>query len=329
MSVLLVFVDGIGFGREEAANPFAHIPSAIFASLGGHAHRTSRADVVVSSLDATLGHPGLPQSATGQATIYTGTDAIAVAGGHRSAWPMGALVAHIASESIFAKAQKQGIRAAFLNVFDEARAERYARVFRGDEPRPKRFHMSASTLAALAGGDMPGDARRLATGRALEEGRAATFDLTGDAIRARGYRAPRRTLTEAARAIATGARESDLALFETFLTDEAGHAQDMSWARHEIMRLDRFLTVLFDSLDARRDLVVVTSDHGNLEDLSTRSHTRNRVPLFSWGNGAARFAEDAAAAGGSLASLASVLLAHADPHTKKNARQGHITPPSR
>jgi len=311
MSVLLVFIDGIGFGREGAPNPFDGSPSEIFAPLSGRASATSRDDVVVSSLDASLGHAGLPQSATGQATLYTGTDAIAVAGGHRSAWPTGALIDHIANHSIFANAQKRGISAGFLNAYDAARAERYARVFRGDEKRPKRFHMSASTIAALAGGSQPGDARMLASEDALRDGRAATFDLTGDAFRAHGYPAPRRSIVDAARAIARGAREKELALFETFLTDEAGHAQDMAWARHEIVRLDRFLTALFDSLDASKDLVVVTSDHGNLEDLSTRSHTKSRVPLFAWGNGALRFTSEVATAGGSLASVADVLLDHA------------------
>ena len=32
--------------------------------------------------------------------------------------------------------------------------------------------------------------------------------------------------------------------------------------------------------------MLLTSDHGNIEDLSTRSHTRNPVPLMAWGPGA-------------------------------------------
>ncbi len=228
-------------------------------------------------------------------------------------WPTGAVIDHIKNESLFAKARNLGISAGFLNAFHDRHAEKYARVFRGDEPRPKRFHMSASTIAALAGGARDDEARMLAGENALGDGRAATFDLTGDAIRARGYHAPRRSIVDAAHAIAAGAHEKDLALFETFLTDEAGHAQDTAWARHEIVRLDRFLGALFDSLDANKDLVVITSDHGNLEDLSTRSHTRNRIPLFAWGKDASTFTNAVAAAGGSLASVAGVLLAHATP----------------
>ena len=46
--------------------------------------------------------------------------------------------------------------------------------------------------------------------------------------------------------------------------------------------LDAFFGSILDALpdDA---LLVVTSDHGNLEDLSTKSHTRHPVPLVAWG----------------------------------------------
>jgi phosphopentomutase len=116
-------------------------------------------------------------------------------------------------------------------------------------------------------------------------GRAVTFDFTGEVLRAFGVPAPRRSIEDAARTLAAAAREVDLAVFETFLTDKAGHAQDVGWARHEIARVERFLAALLDAVDPRDTLVVVTSDHGNLEDLSTRSHTRAPVPLMAAGGG--------------------------------------------
>ena len=81
---LLVFVDGIGLGRPGAHNPFDGAPVSLLAPLAGGA---ADARVAVGALDATLGHPGLPQSATGQATLFTGDDAVAVAGGHREGLP--------------------------------------------------------------------------------------------------------------------------------------------------------------------------------------------------------------------------------------------------
>jgi bisphosphoglycerate-independent phosphoglycerate mutase (AlkP superfamily) len=36
--------------------------------------------------------------------------------------------------------------------------------------------------------------------------------------------------------------------------------------------------------------MILTSDHGNIEDLSTRSHTLNPVPTIIWGAGSQRVA---------------------------------------
>jgi phosphopentomutase len=124
-------------------------------------------------------------------------------------------------------------------------------------------------------------------------GQAATFDFTGEICRFFGMPAPVRSLADAARAVAAGASQLDVALFETFLTDKAGHAQDVTWARTEIGRVERFLSALFDAVDPSEQLVVVTSDHGNLEDLSTRSHTRAPVPLFAYGAGSEEFVRGA------------------------------------
>jgi hypothetical protein len=282
--VLLVFVDGIGLGRPGAHNPFDGAPVKILAPLSG---RDGDPRVALASLDATLGYAGLPQSATGQAVLFTGHDAMAVAGGHREGCPTRPVAALLARESLLSRARARGLRAALLNAFEPVRALRIARIASGDELATRHFRPSASALAQLA------DGTPLRTLRDAHEGRALTFDFTGEVCRAFGQGAPRRTFAQAARALASAASELDLAIFETFLTDKAGHAQDITWARHEIVRLERFLAELLDAVDPREQLVVVTSDHGNLEDLSTRSHTRAPVPLLAWGRGAPAFVRGA------------------------------------
>ena len=282
---LLVFVDGVGLGRPGAQNPFDGAPVSVLAPLAG---REGDARVALGSLDATLGYPGLPQSATGQAALFTGEDAVAVAGGHREGLPTRAVAQLLGRASLLAEVRRRGRTAAFLNAFDPAHARRLSRVARGEEQTTgHRGRPSASALAALAG---DGALRTLDDARA---GRAVTFDFTGEVCRTYGVDAPVRSLDDAGRLLAGAASEVDLALFETFLTDKAGHSQDMTWARHEIARLERFLAALFDAVDPREQLVVVTSDHGNLEDLSTRSHTRAPVPLLAFGRGAQAFVDGA------------------------------------
>jgi 2,3-bisphosphoglycerate-independent phosphoglycerate mutase len=279
MRVLLVFIDGIGYGRPGAPNPFDGAPIELLAPLGDRG-RSGLRGVAYHALDATLGHDGLPQSATGQAALYTGENAAAIEGGHRSGYPSKRLAEVILARSVFRRVRDAGGRAAFLNAFDARRAAYLTRVARGLEAPVRRRAPSASTLAQLAGGG------ELATMADVAAGRAATFDLTGEVWRAFGVEAPRRTTREAARAVAAGAAAVDLAYFELFLTDKAGHAQDMTWARAEIVKTERFLVELLDAIDPREQLVLVTSDHGNLEDLSTRSHTRAMVPLLAYGAGA-------------------------------------------
>jgi hypothetical protein len=280
--VLLVFVDGIGVGRPGAPNPFDGAPVDLLAPLAG-GPPDPRASF--AAIDATLGHPGLPQSATGQGVLFTGEDAIAVAGGHREGLPTRAVASLVLAASVLSRVRASGKRAAFLNAFEPQRAARITRMARGEEAPARLFRPSATALAALSGG---GSLRTFDDARA---GRAVTFDFTGEVCRAYGMAAPRRSIEEAARTVAEAAAEVDLALFETFLTDKAGHAQDVTWARAEIVRVERFLAELLSAVDPRSQLVVVTSDHGNLEDLSTPSHTRADVPLLAAGPGAAAFVD--------------------------------------
>ena len=285
--VLLVFIDGIGLGPLGAHNPFEGAPIEILAPL---AHRPARADLSCTFVDASLGHPGLPQSATGQAVIFTGEDAIAEAGGHWSGAPTPRIARFIQKHSIFARARESGIEAAFLNAYDPPRASHLERVMRGDERPMRRHPPSATSWAALAGGTSAAKTQ-IRTFDDVHAGRAATFDFTGEVLRAFGVQAPHISIPDAARAVVRGAQEVNLAAFETFLTDKAGHTQDMTWARTEIIRVDRFLKEVIAATDPERDLVVVTSDHGNLEDLSTRSHTLSRVPLLAYGLDAEKFVD--------------------------------------
>ena len=49
--------------------------------------------------------------------------------------------------------------------------------------------------------------------------------------------------------------------------------------------LDGLLEGILSAFEAHSMLLTITSDHGNLEDLSTKSHTRNPVPLIAVGKG--------------------------------------------
>ena len=48
--------------------------------------------------------------------------------------------------------------------------------------------------------------------------------------------------------------------------------------------IDQVLGGLLETWDDNQGIVLLTADHGNLEDLSTRKHTYNPVPLLLIGN---------------------------------------------
>ncbi len=54
--------------------------------------------------------------------------------------------------------------------------------------------------------------------------------------------------------------------------------------------LARFIRALLGKLDLERSTVILTSDHGNIEDLSVRNHTLNLVPTIVWGPHRSRIA---------------------------------------
>jgi 2,3-bisphosphoglycerate-independent phosphoglycerate mutase len=71
-----------------------------------------------------------------------------------------------------------------------------------------------------------------------------------------------------------------------------GHRSDLALGRALLGRLDAFLGALLDAL-ASDVTLLVTSDHGNLEDARTPRHSRSPVPLLARGPNAAAFADAA------------------------------------
>jgi bisphosphoglycerate-independent phosphoglycerate mutase (AlkP superfamily) len=92
-----------------------------------------------------------------------------------------------------------------------------------------------------------------------------------------------RTPEEAGEILARLASLHRFTLYEYFITDKLGHAQDMTSARMVLRNLARFVRALLFRLDLSKTTVILTSDHGNVEDLSTRNHTLNPVPTLLWG----------------------------------------------
>ncbi len=278
--LIFVFLDGVGLGPATEVNPLSVIPTPTLHKLLGRplvqGSVVERPGLLLKPLDACLGVSGLPQSATGQTALFTGLNAAKHLGYHLTAHPNAALTALLNEHNILKRATDRGYRATFANAYSPA----YFKLVK----ERKRRH-SATTLSVLAAG-LP---FRLMDD--LEQGRAVCWDITHKHLNS--YLETPVPLVEpetAGKRLARLARDHDLVLFESFLPDLAGHRQDSALTRETLDTLDRFLGGLLEEIEPEVT-VVLSSDHGNLEDASTRLHSTNPVPLLVVGPGAKAFRE--------------------------------------
>jgi hypothetical protein len=124
-------------------------------------------------------------------------------------------------------------------------------------------------------------------------GTAMSSDWTGEGWRTHlGYTdTPVYTRYEAGTLLARLAMQRDFTFFSHWFTDEIGHRGPFE-AGVEILELfDGVMAGLLDVWDDDAGLIVITSDHGNMEDLSTRHHTENDVPTVVIGEARHLFAD--------------------------------------
>jgi 2,3-bisphosphoglycerate-independent phosphoglycerate mutase len=267
MSVLLFFIDGLGIGTRGGHNPLDGLTEAAPLAVFQDEEPEIIFDGRLVRTDACLGVEGRPQSASGQTTILTGVNAPAALGYHKQGFPNEALREIISEHSLFLQLKRARIEP---NTFANAYTPRFF------ETRPR--WVSATTVAVEAAG------MRFRDLDDLQAGRAVFQDYTNEMLIERGLpKALRHTPEQAAEILASIAREHRFTLYEYFITDKTGHAQDMDAARIVLVNLARFVRHLLSQLDLKRATVLLTSDHGNIEDLSTRNHTLNLVPTLIWG----------------------------------------------
>jgi hypothetical protein len=285
--VLFVFVDGVGAGRPDPdVNPLARVEHLLSRFADGSGAPLPAGGRAVLA-DARLGVPGRPQSATGHTTILTGENAPKLIGHHLLGFPNARLRALLQERSIFRTVVERGGRVAFANAFPVVYLRSVGFDVAGEpefELGRRRPRAAATTVAFGAAGG------RFRTWAEALAGTALTHDITGERARAFGGSLPRRDPGQAAEILLGLGRDHDLTLFEFFATDEAGHARSMDEAADALGRVDGLLRALLPGLGPS-DSLVVTSDHGNVEDLSTRNHTLNPVPVLGFGPAAAALDE--------------------------------------
>jgi len=282
--LLFVFLDGVGLGPATDANPFATAQWPALQALAGDQPWTdalaplATPERTVRAIDATLGVDGLPQSGTGQASLFTGVNGPARAGRHYGPFPHSATFEALRTQNLF-----QRIRA-----LDDPRGPAFANAYPPQffERVDQTGRWTVTTRCCVeAGVEIRGvDAAR--------DGRAVPADLSGDAWRTHlGIDLGPLSPTRAGEHLLRVHRAHAVTVFEYFLTDKVGHRRVDTTPDVLLHQLDAFFGALLDGLDPAEDTLLVSSDHGNLEDRSHTQHTRHPVPLFAYGWAAPFFAD--------------------------------------
>lgn len=283
--ILLLFIDGIGLGEDTLNNPFAiaNLPTLNHLTNGhrwlrGIGRQESERSIFVP-LDAQLGVAGRPQSGTNQAVILTGQNVPHLIGRHYGPKPDEMTRAMLQENNLFLQATRQGKRTALI--------EAYPPGFHRGIARGKSLP-SSYQLAAISAG------QELFTLDDLRARRALAVDWTGAALRdhLKSEEIPVYHEREAGHLLVEISRDYDFAMHSHWLTDMVGHRGSLEEAVALLELLDAVIAGVLEAWKDDEGLVILTSDHGNMEEIGDRRHTENEVPALVIGAERHRFARD-------------------------------------
>jgi 2,3-bisphosphoglycerate-independent phosphoglycerate mutase len=274
MNFLFLFMDGIGLGPDTPeTNPLATASMPYLNSLlegrklvaGVPPLETDRASLL--ALDPNMNVSGLPQSATGQASLLTGKNVPELVGEHYGPKPNPAVREVLFGGTLFSQLKQSGYQSALLNAYP---GQYFDAVDSG-----KRLYSAIPQAVVFA--EIP-----LKNAKDLYAGEALSADFTGEGWRTHLKRedTPVYPPFEAGQHLARLATGYDLAFFEYWPSDVAGHRQNHQDAISLLEVFDQVLGGLLAAWNDEEGLVLLTSDHGNLEALDTRRHTDNPVPAL-------------------------------------------------
>jgi 2,3-bisphosphoglycerate-independent phosphoglycerate mutase len=280
----MVFLDGVGIGEKDFKfNPFFKYGFKTFENIFGEipsldSSRLSDGKSFLFPTDANLGVNGLPQSGTGQASLFCGFNAPKFVGKHFGPYPYSTTIPKLKEDSILVHF-KQKYRSSYF-------ANAYPKVF-FDYIKSGRSRLSVTTLTCKLADIKLNKASDVRAGKAL------TAELTNERWNQKlGYKLKVIQLKTAARRLLRIAKNYKFTLYEYYLSDHLGHLRLASEFEKLFSELDEFLFTLLNEIDSNNMTLIICSDHGNIEDMSVKTHTRNPSLTITSGKSAKQIADD-------------------------------------
>ena len=267
--LVLFFIDGLGLGPDDPDyNPLRSLFTRLMSGkkLVNTEGPLFFPNGVLVPTDPILGVPGIPQSATGQTSLFTGVNAQKQIGLHLSAFPNNELKALIEKYSLMKILRQGGIKSTSANL--------YSKEFFTKRKHPRRNLFPASTLTIKASGS------RFRFRDDYLAGQAVFADITNELIRKRGYKIDLIKPEQAGQHMLNILTDHQFVFFEYFMTDLYGHSQNISELKKCKDILERFTQTMWNGIDNQNTGILVVSDHGNAEDISIINHTTNKIPTL-------------------------------------------------
>ena len=285
-NILMVFLDGVGIGKQdELNNPFFKYGfktfENIFNSIPSNENKfLTNGTHFLFPTDANLGVEGLPQSGTGQASLFCGFNAPKFAGKHFGPYPYSTTIPILQKENILVYFKEKYNSSYFANA--------YPQVF-FDYLNSGRSRLSVTTLTCKLAGIRLNDVKDVSAGNAL------TAEFTNESWNQRlNYKLKVITPETAARRLLKISKKNKFTLYEYYLSDHLGHLRLTNEFEKLFTEMDEFLFTLLNEVDLKNMTLVICSDHGNLEDIATKTHTRNPALTITAGKAAEAIADSVA-----------------------------------
>jgi 2,3-bisphosphoglycerate-independent phosphoglycerate mutase len=274
----MIFIDGIGIGKiDYSSNPFFKYGFKTFEKFFGgipslHNSQLQGNNCFLFPVDACLGIEGLPQSGTGQTSIFCGVNAPKIIGQHFGPYPYSTLIPVLKEKNIFKYFLDKNQKVSFANA--------YPKIF-FDYINSGKKRLSATSLMCQLNG------MRLNKVTDVRRGKALTAEITNERWNKKlGYALPIISPETAARRLLRIASRNSFTLYEYFLTDHIGHGRYEDEFEQIINNLDKFLYKVLYEFNYKKFTLIICSDHGNLEDLSVKTHTLNPALMIAAGKNA-------------------------------------------